>query len=315
MTQAQVRYRSVMADSARWEDFEFREGDIVISTPPKCGTTWMQMLCALLIFQSPELPGRLTELSPWVEVLTESREAVFSALASQNHRRFIKSHTPLDGIPFDPRVTYLTVGRDPRDVAVSWVNHMDNMDLDRTFEARASAVGMDDLDELLRATDLPRSDDPRDRFWHWIEDETPVEASVSSLGIMLRHLSTFWEARDRPQVALFHYADLQADLDAEMRRLAGRLGIPVDESRWPSLVAAAGFEQMRARAEDLAPQVKVEGFWRDTRRFFNAGRSGQWDRFIERGEEARYRERVEGCAGADVVRWAHEGGRSLSPRG
>ena len=38
-----------------------------------------------------------------------------------------------------------------------------------------------------------------------------------------------------------------------MRRLARRLGIEVAESTWPGLVDAARFEQMKARADDLAP--------------------------------------------------------------
>ena len=45
-------YRSFVADNARWDHLELRADDIIISTPAKCGTTWMQMMCALLIFQS-----------------------------------------------------------------------------------------------------------------------------------------------------------------------------------------------------------------------------------------------------------------------
>ena len=52
-----TRYRSIIADSGRWDGFAFRPGDVVISTPPKCGTTWTQMLCALLIFDGPDVPG------------------------------------------------------------------------------------------------------------------------------------------------------------------------------------------------------------------------------------------------------------------
>ena len=33
----------------RWQTFSARAGDIIISSPPKCGTTWMQTMCALLI--------------------------------------------------------------------------------------------------------------------------------------------------------------------------------------------------------------------------------------------------------------------------
>ena len=48
-----VRYRTHVFDSSRWDGFEFRPDDIVISTPSKCGTTWTQMICALLILREP----------------------------------------------------------------------------------------------------------------------------------------------------------------------------------------------------------------------------------------------------------------------
>ena len=98
--------QSWLADSSRWDGFEFRAGDIVISTPSKCGTTWMQMICALLIFGDANLPRPLTELSPWLDIQTDTISNVFAALAAQRHRRFIKSHTPYDGLPHDDRVTY-----------------------------------------------------------------------------------------------------------------------------------------------------------------------------------------------------------------
>ena len=53
-----VRHRSVVEDSARWEGFPFRADDIVISAPPKSGTTWMQTLCAMLVFDELELAAR-----------------------------------------------------------------------------------------------------------------------------------------------------------------------------------------------------------------------------------------------------------------
>ena len=39
-----VRQRSMVYDSARWTGFSLRPDDIVVSTPPKCGTTWTQMI-------------------------------------------------------------------------------------------------------------------------------------------------------------------------------------------------------------------------------------------------------------------------------
>ena len=53
MAATPFRYQSPDEDSARWLGFPFRDGDIVISTRSKTGTTWVQMICALLIFGVP----------------------------------------------------------------------------------------------------------------------------------------------------------------------------------------------------------------------------------------------------------------------
>src|SRR3954469_20018941 len=142
------RYHNLVFDSARWESFPFRDDDIIISTPPKCGTTWTQMLCALLVFNTTTFDRPLAHISPWLDMMTRPLESVLADLDAQTHRRFIKTHTPLDGLPYDERVTYLCVGRDPRDVAVSCAHHLANLDLEQFLAVRQRAVGLDDLAEL-----------------------------------------------------------------------------------------------------------------------------------------------------------------------
>ena len=83
----------------------------------------MQMICALLIFQTPELPAPLWHLSPWLDHMVVPLDFVYAQLAEQPHRRFIKTHTPLDGIPLDPRVTYIVTARHPLDMFVSLCRH------------------------------------------------------------------------------------------------------------------------------------------------------------------------------------------------
>ena len=141
-------YKNFVWNSDRWDGFELRPDDIVISTAPKCGTTWMQMQVALLLFRTPDLPAPLATLSPWLEMNTRPLAEVQAELDAQTHRRFIKTHTPLDGLPWDSRVTYISVGRDPRDVSLSWNHHWDNMDIDAFIALRADAVGLADLADL-----------------------------------------------------------------------------------------------------------------------------------------------------------------------
>ena len=124
-------YKGFIADSARWEGFVFRDDDIVIATPAKCGTTWMQNIVGMLVFGRTDLGRPITEISPWLDMLTRPLEEVVAMLEAQEHRRFIKTHTPLDGLPVDERVTYVTVLRHPLQVAQSDDDHMRNADVDR----------------------------------------------------------------------------------------------------------------------------------------------------------------------------------------
>lgn len=296
-----VRYRSVVADNARWEGFVFREGDIIISAPVKCGTTWVQMICALLIFQQRKLPMTLDLISPWLDMLTRPLTEVVSDLNSQQHRRFIKSHTPLDGLPFDQRVTYICVGRDPRDVALSFVHHMANMDMNAFILARHMAVGLDDIAELPPERPSVHSESVHDRFWNW------VDAGPSpSLRAMVHHLTTFWEGRERPNVVLLHYDDLQTNLEGQMRHLAARLDVNVPEALWAELVPAARFEEMRRRADEIVPN-STEGLWYDNTRFFNKGTSGQWRQLLDGEDLYRYRTRVMELAAPELASWMHRG--------
>jgi aryl sulfotransferase len=123
-----VRYRSPDEDSARWLEFPFRSGDIVISARSKSGTTWVQMICALLVFQTADMPAPLGEISPWLDWLGTPHADAYAHLEAQQHRRFVKTHTPLDGIPIDARATYIVVARHPLDMAVSLYHQGENID-------------------------------------------------------------------------------------------------------------------------------------------------------------------------------------------
>jgi hypothetical protein len=120
----------------------------------------------------------------------------------------------------------------------------------------------------------------------------------------MRHFGTFWDAREEPNVVLAHYADLQQDLDGEMRRIAQRLDIAIDEDRFPDLVAAAGFDTMRERADEIVPDA-TQRLWKSNRAFFHSGSTGQWRALLDATGRRRYGERVTQLAAADLVEWAH----------
>ena len=293
MASTPYRYQSPDEDSGRWLGFPFRGGDLVISTRSKTGTTWLQMICGLLIFQTPRLPAPLGQLSPWLDHLIAPREQVYAQLAAQQHRRFIKTHTPLDGIPVDPRASYLVTGRHPLDVAVSLYHHSGNIDRARLRQLTGQPGP---------ASPPPPRPPLRDWLLSWIADDRDPRAHLDSLPGIMWHLSDAWARRGQPNVLLVHYDDLLADLDGQMRGLAGRLGMAVPAAAWPALVRAATFESMSGHADTLVPTT---GLFKSNAAFFRRGHSGARHEVLSAGEIAAYHDRAACLAPSDLLSWLH----------
>src|SRR5262245_30965419 len=108
-------YQNHHLDSTRWDHYKPRDDDIIISTSYKSGTTWTQEIVLRLLYQGPDAPY-LSQVSFWVEARWEPLDEIIKGLEEQKQRRFIKTHLPLDGLPYYSHVKYIVVGRDPRDV-------------------------------------------------------------------------------------------------------------------------------------------------------------------------------------------------------
>jgi aryl sulfotransferase len=264
-------YENILFDSSRWDGFTPRDDDIIICTSYKAGTTWMQMICALLVLQKTDFGRPLTTISPWLDMLAAPIEDVLAVYEAQQHRRFIKTHTPLDGLPYFDNVTYLYCGRDPRDVFMSGRNHQTNI----SPEAMARLLRQPELS----ADQIPEMpSDVNAMFQVWLtKGSFPWEQDGFPFWSHLNHARTYWEFRHLPNVHLLHYADLQADLEGQMRSLADLLNVKVREESWLDLVRAATFEHMKKHADQLSPDVDHGvTWWVDNSRFFNRGTSGQW---------------------------------------
>ncbi len=118
----------------------------------------------------------------------------------------------------------------------------------------------------------------------------------------MRHLSDAWSRRGEPNMLLVHYDNLSADLDGQMRRLAGQLGIAVPEKAWPALVRAATFESMKGSADTLVPTA---GIFKNNAAFFRRGTSGAGREILSDEELTAYYLRVAPLAPADMLTWLH----------
>jgi aryl sulfotransferase len=298
-------YRTWTLDSRYWDVYRPRPDDIIIATAPKCGTTWMQQIVSSLVFGDAQVRS-LPAVSPWVEARFRfTADEMRDILDAQRHRRFLKTHLPIDGLPLDDEVNYIHVARDGRDVALSMHNHFTGFSEEQL--ARLDIIGRED--PLIRRPYERPPDDVGEYFRRWIVAK-PVRCAVEGppSPYFFDIEAGFWAERKRSNVLLVHYADLLSDLEGEMRRIARFLGIAVGNDLWPALVQAARFETMQAVGAELMPQTKVM-FAEGSKRFFNKGVNGRWRARLSDDDLAQYEAKVREGLSASLAAWLRGGRR------
>lgn len=294
-------------DSRRWQDYRPRPGDVVVATYPKCGTTWMQQIVSLLIFQSAE-PRPVTAMAPWIDArFTAPLADMIARIEEQSHRRSLKTHLPLDALPFYDSVSYIHVARDGLDAFMSWHNHQ----LRYKRMEQLDAAGMAD-DTIKRPYPRP-AEAPRTFFRDWMGLSGPQRESDVSAAAFFDTERTYWSRRRAPNVLLVHYNDLTANLDREMRRIADFLEIDPPVVVWPDLVRAATFEAMKRDGKALMPNAGI-AFQDGHDGFIYAGTNERWREALDETDVALYRKRAAKELSPALDRWLTAGRATADPQ-
>lgn len=306
-------YRNHHIDSTRWDGFSPREDDIVISTSIKSGTTWVQTIVRELIVHSlnseqsqnpDQIPLPDNGSSFWIEAsFSRDAEAMHRDLEAQKHRRFIKSHVPLDGLPFYPQIKYLIIGRDARDVFMSLWNHFS--DYEEAFYARLDELG------AWMGEPCPRCPDDIHTFWHsWINQSSfEWEKEGYPFWGNMHHAQTWWQYRDLDNVEFLHYADLLTDPASEIGRMANFLDINVSEADVAEVVEYTNLSTMRQRKLDTGAAINFLKGGVST--FFNKGTNGRWRGILSDNELAMYERTKSQVLSLDCAHWLEQGRQAL----
>lgn len=281
--------QNFLMDSTRWNGFRFRDDDIVVATWSKSGTTWTQQIVSQLIFDgASDVFGQ--SLSPWIDF--QLMPNVVEMAEGQTHRRFLKTHLPLDALVFSPRAKYIYVGRDARDVVWSFHHHLMSF----------SPFALEKLGEVARRTGSappPMVPDVRAFYHMWLENDARSDASF------WQNVQGWWDVRTLPNVLLLHYAALKADLPGEFLRIAKFLDIPIDKARLPQMLDHCSLEHMKDRAaeEEFLGQMFTGG----GRTFVNKGTNGRWRDILTPAEITKCDEVAEKNLTADCAHWLKTG--------
>ena len=293
-------------DSTRWDYYTPRSDDIIIATSYKAGTTWTQGIVANLLFPDGNFPAPPSTLSPWLDMRYVPLELFLGGLEAQQHRRYIKTHLPLDGMRYEPQLKYVYVSRDGRDVFMSLWNHYRNMTEESRFH-------MNNIPGRA-GEEFPKAPDDIHDFWRtWVSDNL-LEQEVGGWPYWshLSNVQSWWDFRHLPNIEFFHYSDMLADLEGEMRRLAAYLEIDVPENAWPRIVEAVSFDGMKANADQYVPEGGA--FWKGgAKTFINKGVNGRWRDVLSEVEVEQYEETCSRALTPDCKQWLEHGRTGFDP--
>lgn len=292
-------YQNHHLDSTRWNSFQPRNDDIVVSTSYKSGTTWTQGILRQLVFLNQQVPP-LDDLSPWLDRRGRPLGEVLGDLEAQPHRRFIKTHLALDGLRFFPQVKYIVVARDARDVFMSLWNHYSHYTADQYENLNDTPGRVGPL--------LPQCPSDLHKFWkNWMtRGWFAWESEGYPFWGNLHHTASWWAYRDLENILFVHFNDLRANLMGEIRRMADFLGISVPDEALARISQAVSLEQMRSEAERTDAGL-VRSFEGGASTFFFKGINGRWRDVLSPGELALYERKVSQLLTADGREWLENG--------
>ena len=279
-------------DSTIWNDLVFRDDDIVISTYAKAGTTWMQQIVGQLLFDgNPDLS--VAEMSPWLDLRVPPKDVKLPVVEAQTHRRFLKTHLPVDALRFSPDAKYIYIGRDGRDVVWSMYNHHFN----------ANQSWYEALNDTPGRVGPPIERPPDDILLYWRDW---MDRDGHPFWPFWENVRSWWEIRELPNLMFVHFANLKRDMEGQIRRIAEFLEIPIRESRWPAIVRHCSFDWMKKNATKSVPLGGA--FWdAGAEVFINKGVNGRWKDMLSAAESAEYEKRAEIELGEACARWLATG--------
>ncbi|MBT8417272.1 MAG: sulfotransferase domain-containing protein [Silicimonas sp.] len=279
-------------DSTIWNDFIFREDDIVIATYAKSGTTWMQQIVGQLVFEGAE-DVDVAELSPWMDLRVPPKDVKLPAVEARTHRRFLKTHLPVDALAFSPRAKYIYIARDGRDVVWSMYNH----------HARANATWYAALNDTPGRVGPPIEPPPAS-IVHYYRDW--LDRDGYPFWPFWENVRSWWNIRHLPNVLLVHFADLKADLPGKVARIADFLEIDVPAGKWLAILEHCSFDYMKHNAAKSAPLGGV--FWDGgAKTFIHKGTNGRWRDVLSQEDCLKYERLAIQNLGPDAANWLANG--------
>ncbi|MBV1930005.1 MAG: sulfotransferase domain-containing protein, partial [Gammaproteobacteria bacterium] len=235
----------------------------------------------------------IAEMSPWVDLRVPPKEVKLPAIEAQTHRRFLKTHLPVDALVFSNKAKYIYIARDARDVMWSMHNHHLNAN-DLWYDALNNTPGR-------IGPEMPKPlENPVEYFEHWLDNDG------APLWPFWENVRSWWNIRALPNVMLLHFADLKRDLPGQIENISAFVDIEIDAKTMTKILHHCSFDYMKSNA---AASVPVGGaFWDGgAKTFIHKGTNGRWVDLLSDATSQKYLAKAEAELGEECAQWLAQG--------
>ena len=198
-------------------NYAAKPDDIFIVTFPKCGTTWMEVIVFTLLNNGRAFDADIDDYfanTPFLDGFG------LDAIEKRTRQGTIKTHLPLEYVPYHPNAKYICVIRDPKDVCTSFHRFVVDLPLCRHYQNDFSTF-----------------------FEDFINGETMY-------GNYFEHLRSLWSHKDDPNVLLISYEQMKDDPIQAIHQIAHFLDIKLDQNLLDKVLLYSSFEYMKNKYDE-----------------------------------------------------------------
>lgn len=252
---------SPLHDPSILANFKIRATDVLITTAPKAGTTWMQQILHQLRSGGDTTFTSIDEVVPWLEIQRDGKswQDILQHFETLAEPRVFKTHCTAEQTPGIDTAKIILTSRDPRDCCVSFYHHIMNM----TDEARAS-----------KQMPVPESFDQHVDMW--------LEYAA-----WYRNIKSWWPYYDHPKVLWLRYQDMKSDINACINQITDFLEWRITDEQKKKVLEYSSFEWMKAHDEKFSSQGPKKGSVFKAGTFIRQGKIGKYNDLMSPEQEQR----------------------------